>query len=65
MDDVTCTRCQSPTESLGTIDVVTGGSSGAAKLFFGQLAEMGEKNWALGAYRCTKCRHVEFFDTTA
>ncbi|MDE3065095.1 MAG: hypothetical protein KGJ36_05445 [Acidobacteriota bacterium] len=62
MDNVTCTRCQSPTESLGTVSIVTGGSSSAAKFFLGQLAEMGERNWALAAFRCTSCRHVEFFD---
>ncbi|MGA8015827.1 MAG: hypothetical protein WCB85_07920 [Candidatus Dormiibacterota bacterium] len=59
---VVCLRCQNPTAYLGKIPVVTGGSSGAAKLLFGQLAEVSERDWFIDAYRCTYCGHLEMFD---
>ncbi|HXA27485.1 MAG TPA: hypothetical protein VN193_01955 [Candidatus Angelobacter sp.] len=41
---------------------MTGGSSGVAKLFFGQWAELNEGKWTVDVYRCTHCGHVEMFD---
>jgi hypothetical protein len=68
MDDnntVACLRCQSATECLGQIPLMTGGSSGLAKLFLGQIAEMSEGHWPVDIYRCTHCGHVELFDLSA
>ena len=62
---VMCLRCQTPTESLGRLPLMTGGSSGVAKLFLGQLAEMNEGRWWVDVYRCTYCGHVEIFDLSA
>jgi hypothetical protein len=56
-----CLRCQTIMEDLGQVSLVTGGSSSAAKLFFGQLAEMQEKNWVVNALHCPACHHVELF----
>jgi len=57
-----CLRCQHPLRSAGQHAFVTGGSSAGAKFFFGQLAEMGEKNVALEVYACDHCNHIEFFN---
>jgi len=60
-----CLRCQAAMADLGEMSFVTGGSSGAAKVFLGQWAEMNEKNWTVRVIRCTKCGHVEFYDRSA
>ena len=62
---VQCVRCQSATEHLGQLPLMTGKASNAAKFFFGQLAEMGEGHWDVDVFRCTKCGHVEMFDLGA
>ncbi len=62
---VKCLRCQSETEHLGQLPLMTGKSSNAAKFFFGQLAEMGEGHWDVDVFRCAKCGHVEMFDLGA
>jgi len=59
---VACLRCQSQTECLGNLPLMTGGSSGMAKLFLGQWAELSEGHWVVDVYRCTRCGHVEMFD---
>ena len=59
---MTCALCHGATDHLGRLEIVTGGSSASAKVFMGQWAEMGEKNWPVGVYRCTVCGHVELFD---
>jgi hypothetical protein len=60
-----CLRCQSQTDSLGTLPLMTGGSSGVAKLFFGQWAELSEGHWNIEVYRCRQCGHLEMFDLSA
>jgi len=62
---VMCLRCQSATECLGELPLMTGGSSGVAKLFLGQWAELNEGHWSVDVYRCTHCGHVEMFDLSA
>jgi hypothetical protein len=59
---VACLRCQGQTECLGQLPLMTGGSSGVAKLFLGQWAELNEGHWEVDVYRCTRCGHVEMFD---
>lgn len=61
---VKCLRCQGETEHVGKLELVTGASSATSKLFFGQLAEMGEKHWDVQVFRCTHCGHAEIFDLT-
>lgn len=62
---VACLRCQSTTQPLGQLPLMTGGSSGMAKLFLGQWAELSEGHWMVDVYRCTHCGHVEIFDLSA
>ncbi len=62
---VTCLRCQAATEPMGQLPLMTGSSSGVAKLFFGQWAELSERHWPVDVYRCTRCGHVELFDLSA
>jgi hypothetical protein len=62
---VDCVRCHAPASWVGHIPVVIGGSSGAAKLLFGQLAELNERSWVIDAYRCSRCGHLEMFDRSA
>ena len=62
---VKCLRCQSETEHLGQLPLMTGKASNAAKFFFGQVAEMGEGHWDVDVFRCAKCGHVEMFDLGA
>ena len=49
-------------ETVGQLSLVTGGHSAAAKLVFGQWAEMNERPWPVEVHRCTNCRCVEMFD---
>jgi predicted nucleic-acid-binding Zn-ribbon protein len=44
----------------GLVGIVTGGSSSASKMFFGQWAEMSERNWDVIA--CPRCGKVELYD---
>ena len=59
----TCMRCQGQMEPIGEVSLMTGKHSGAAKLIFGQLAELDERPWALSASRCDTCHMVELHDT--
>lgn len=57
-----CTVCQGETDFLGQVPVRTKGTGGAAKLFFGELAELGEEKWPIDIYRCKNCGHLELYD---
>ncbi len=57
-----CLRCQGDMQEIGEVSLVTGKHSAAAKLLFGQLAEMDERPWALSAHRCSSCHLVELYD---
>ncbi len=61
---VKCLRCHADTEHVGRLELLTGASSAASKLFFGQLAEMNEGHWDVQVFRCTHCGHAELFDLT-
>ena len=55
-----CLRCHSVIESVGTYELRTGGTTGAAKLFFGEWAELGEGKMPFELLVCPLCRHAEF-----
>ena len=55
-----CLRCGSPIASLGVQQFRTGGNTGAWKLVFGELAELGEGMTQFEMFACQTCRHVEF-----
>lgn len=57
-----CLRCNGPMQSRGQLEIVTGGSSAASKMFFGQWAEMNEKNWSVSVVRCANCGRVEMYE---
>jgi len=63
--DAKCLRCQSDMMEVGEISLMTGKHSGAAKLFFGSLAEADERPWPVQVYTCTSCRWVELHDLGA
>jgi hypothetical protein len=54
-----CVRCKIPLSNTGSVEFRTGGETGAALLFFGQWAEMGEDTLSLELYHCPQCRMVE------
>ena len=54
-----CLRCKRELTSLGTPAFRVGGSSGAAHIFFGNWAELGESTVELEVLACDSCGHVE------
>jgi hypothetical protein len=54
-----CLRCRRELVSLGTPAFRIGGSSGAAHIFFGNWAELGESTVELEVLACDSCGHVE------
>jgi hypothetical protein len=54
-----CLRCKRELVSLGTPAFRIGGSGGAAHLFFGNWAELGESTVDLEVLACDSCGHVE------
>jgi hypothetical protein len=54
-----CLRCGSPITSMGVADFRVGGTSGGWKLFWGELAELGEDMIRLETFGCATCGHVE------
>jgi|GEM_PF-1230573 len=54
-----CLRCKRELVSLGTPAFRIGGSSGAAHLFFGNWAELGESTVEFEVLACDSCGHVE------
>lgn len=58
---VACLRCQRELVSLGSPNFRIGGTSGAAHLFFGNWADLGESTVELEVLACDSCGHVELF----
>ena len=58
---ITCTHCHTPLDLVGEEDFRTGGSTGFAAMFLGNLNQLSEGILALEMYRCPQCGHVEFF----
>ena len=54
-----CLRCGEPIESLGEVELRTGGSTGATHFFLGQWAELGEGKLPVSIYGCGSCGHLE------
>lgn len=55
-----CLRCGSRMELVGIEHLRTGGTTGVAKFFLGELGEIGEGTLGLEMSVCPGCRHVEF-----
>lgn len=55
----TCVRCREGLQSLGETTLRTGGSGGAWKLVFGELAELGEGTMRVEMLACPRCRRLE------
>jgi len=54
-----CLRCGAELHSLGETALRTGGSGGAWKLIFGELAELGEGTMNVEMLACPRCRRLE------
>ena len=54
-----CLRCGAELHSLGKTALRTGGSGGAWKLIFGELAELGERTMNVEMLACPRCRRLE------
>ncbi len=54
-----CLRCGGQLQSLGETVLRTGGSRGAWKLIFGELAELGEGTMKIDMLACPRCRRLE------
>ena len=54
-----CLRCGAELHSLGETALRTGGSGGALKLIFGELAELGEGTMNVEMLACPRCRRLE------
>jgi len=52
-------RCGAELQSLGETTLRTGGSGGAWKLIFGELAELGEGTMKIELLACPRCRRLE------
>jgi hypothetical protein len=61
MLEIKCPSCDVPMMDMGDIPFRTGGSSGAAHLFFGNWAELGEGLLHLDAFVCQTCGRVQLF----
>ena len=55
-----CVRCRTELQSLGETTLRTGGSGGAWKLIFGELAELGEGTMKVELLACPRCKRLEF-----
>ncbi len=56
---VKCPACGTVMMPAGTEQFRIGGTSGLWKLFFGELAELGETMMPFEVWVCRSCRHVE------
>jgi hypothetical protein len=54
-----CLRCRGRLTEMGTYEFRTGGTSGGAKLLFGEWAELGEEKLALHLRSCSRCGQVD------
>lgn len=62
MNSPQCVRCETAMEFLGQERFRVGGQVGGWGMLLGELNQLGEDVLVLDAYRCAKCRRVEFFD---
>jgi hypothetical protein len=54
-----CLRCGTAVEAVGIESFRVGGTSGGWKIFFGELAELGEDMIDFEIFACPNCRKVE------
>jgi len=58
-----CSFCGQNAQYIYTAEFRVGGTSGGAKLFFGEWAELGEKMITMYVFVCPNCGKVELFAT--
>ncbi len=58
-----CSYCGQNAQYVYTAEFRVGGTSGGAKLFFGEWAELGEKMIPMYVFVCPNCGKVELFAT--
>jgi hypothetical protein len=58
-----CSYCGQNAQYVYTAEFRVGGTSGGAKLFFGDWAELGEKMIPMYVFVCPNCGKVELFAT--
>ncbi len=58
-----CTFCGQNAQYVYTAEFRVGGTSGGAKLFLGEWAELGEKMIPMYVFVCPNCGKVELFAT--
>ena len=58
---VKCQSCNTAMVDMGDIPFRTGGTSGAAHIFLGNWAELGEDVLHLDAFLCQNCGRVQLF----
>jgi len=58
---VKCQSCNTAMVDMGDIPFRTGGTSGAAHIFLGNWAELGEGVLHLDAFVCQNCGRVQLF----
>ena len=54
-----CLRCGKELQSLGVVELRTGGTTGGWKLLFGEWAELGEDMLKVELQACPACRRLE------
>lgn len=54
-----CLRCGATLTDWQCFEVRTGGTSGSAKLFFGELAELGEGTIPIEIWVCGQCQTLD------
>ena len=54
-----CLRCRGTLTDWGIHEFRMGGTSGASKLLFGELAELGEQKVPLHLRYCSRCGQVD------
>ena len=59
-DPQLCVYCEVALQHLARDKFRVGGTSGAAKMFFGEWAELGEQQVEFDLWACPQCRTVVF-----
>lgn len=58
---VNCPYCRSAMQSMGQVNLRTGGATGVAGMLFGGLNQLSENLMPVEPFVCPDCRRVEFY----